>query len=105
MYLYVIAESRAGPCKVGYAANVVTRLRTLQTGNSRQLSLIYYQEAANYRMAERVAHSMLWRHHIRREWFAVKGEDAANTVKRAIFKATQSLERQIELGRIAVAAD
>jgi hypothetical protein len=94
MFLYVIAESASGPCKVGYASYPETRIRALQTGNFRKLTLIYAQEAENYRVAERTAHTMLAKHHLGLEWFAVTGQDAAIAVKRAIFRASVSLLRQ-----------
>lgn len=40
-YVYVLKAERDRPIKVGYAANVITRMAELQTGNPRPLELLY----------------------------------------------------------------
>lgn len=39
-YLYIIAQGEGGPVKVGISADPEPRLRQLQTGNPRRLSLV-----------------------------------------------------------------
>jgi hypothetical protein len=70
-FLYVIAASPAGPCKIGHSANPMKRRRTLQTGNPQRLGL-YHKEpvAANWgRSVEQSLHRDI--HHLREhgEWF------------------------------------
>ena len=40
MFIYVIAESEIGPCKVGFTLDPRARLQQLQVGNPRRLVLV-----------------------------------------------------------------
>ncbi len=83
MYLYAISESRAGPCKIGYAADPAKRLCELQIGNPRPLALVHACMSEHYRRAERIAHRRAGlTHHLRGEWFAV---DIATAKEAVIF--------------------
>jgi len=83
MNLYVIAESEAGPCKVGFATEVGHRLSNLQSGNHRELRVFYQEMCIRCRTAERIAHSALWRHRRMREWFDVPVTEAIRAVQEA----------------------
>jgi len=73
MYLYVIAETKRGPCKIGFAANPEQRLSLLQCGNPRKLVLEYKREVTGIHDAnavERMAHAHAGeRNRLVGEWF------------------------------------
>lgn len=83
-FLYVIAESDAGPCKVGHAANPRTRLALLQTGNPRRITLEYMAAVGDAETAEQFAHTVLWETRILGEWFDVGVERATAAVRLAV---------------------
>ena len=70
-YLYAI--STQDQVKVGYSKNPKTRLKTLQTGSSSDLSLEWYKYCASSdkeaRIQERILHRKIKRFKIRGEWF------------------------------------
>ena len=71
--LYIIAPKPDGPCKIGYGANPLKRLRCLQIGSPEKLylhSTWLSLDRATYQ-CERLLHGKLWPRRIRGEWFAV----------------------------------
>ena len=103
MYLYVIAERPNGPCKIGFADNPTKRLAQLQLATYRPLDLVFQDETKHHRRAERIAHSIVWKHHIRGEWFKISihtaikaaetGIDAADKYREPFYP--QPLKQQI----------
>lgn len=91
MNLYVIAEGIDGPCKIGYADRVANRVSSLQSGNPRKLTLYHSQPCAEYRMAERLAHSLAgYQNCVLNEWFSITVERAIAAVREACDTANQT---------------
>ena len=71
-HVYIIAESKISPVKIGVAGSLNGRLRELQIGNPRRLRLLYSIEVGGHRRARRVesmVHALCAEHRIRGEWF------------------------------------
>ncbi len=71
-HIYIIADSRSGPVKIGLAGSVSSRIKTLQTGNPRPLHLVYAVVVGSYSRAvliESSIHKICAQHLIRGEWF------------------------------------
>lgn len=67
--VYFIQECEAGPVKIGWTAGAPTvRLAALQTGNSRQLSIVAAQLGVTAE-TERFWHKHFAASHLRAEWF------------------------------------
>lgn len=87
--VYVVAEEGGAWCKVGISASndINRRLRELQMGNPRRLTIVFTLQTETARAIERIAHSMLWRNHAgnkaRSEWFSVTAQEAIEAVKAA----------------------
>ena len=86
MYLYFIRMGRLGPIKIGVAGNVKQRLKTLQTGNPEELSIITSVKCDSDMKTldlERRLHKIYQRHRIRGEWFRgdIKLSIADNVLK------------------------
>ncbi len=73
-YLYIVAETEEGPCKIGIAGHVASRIETLQLGNYRELKCFYSRKIGNAKsetqFIEKKIHNMMSDKLIRREWFA-----------------------------------
>ena len=71
--LYIVAESPAGPCKVGFGANPKSRLMDLQIGNPRQLTIasLWKRGDLSADRCERLMHHLLAKHAMRGEWFDI----------------------------------
>ena len=76
-YVYVVADG-AGQLKVGVAAEPRRRLRQLQVGNARRLSLRRFVpfQGDDPEAVERYAHWLLRDHHVGGEWFVVDEKTA-----------------------------
>ncbi len=55
-YIYLVRNESNGDVKIGHTNNLKTRLRTLQTANSAQLTIIYKFESEYYIEIENVLH-------------------------------------------------
>ena len=66
-HVYVIRAGTKGPIKIGYAANVASRLAGLQTASPAPLRLL--AAVAGGRGLERDLHAFFARDRIRNEWF------------------------------------
>ena len=60
-------QDELGPIKIGHASDIVSRLRTMQAGNPRHLTVLAYFTAP--RAFERHLHDVLFDHRVRGEWF------------------------------------
>ena len=60
-------QDEDGPIKIGHAADPIARLRTLQSGNPRELTVLGWFEAPA--SVEAQLHGRLLQHRIRGEWF------------------------------------
>ncbi len=85
MYVYVIVESEAGPCKIGYGHNPTARALACQAGNPRKLSLCFQAPSDEPQAVERCARAMIGeRNRLCGEWYAVTAEAARLSIERAI---------------------
>jgi hypothetical protein len=85
LWIYVIEEDGGKFCKVGITSdNIARRLRELQLGNSRKLTVLLHEPLPNPRRVERMAHSLMWNHYQGHEWFHIDGARALSAVKEAI---------------------
>lgn len=85
-YIYVIGAVNEA-MKIGIAKNVSKRLESLQTGNHRELSILYTYPIASPQLAERVEkdiHKYLHFIHIRGEWFKYKPGKANKIIEKII---------------------
>jgi len=98
--LYVMG-SPAGPKKVGIAYDPARRLRILQTGNSRELRLLFEQDAPEGLASdiERRAHWLLREHKTNGEWFSVSAKAAIEAVARAIREGGVGEKESRSVGR------
>lgn len=77
-YVYVIGEIPPGALKIGLTQDVIHRLRTLQTGNPRELVLLlvgYMDSRVNALRLERRLHCRFATSWLRGEWFDVAVQD------------------------------
>ena len=84
MYVYVIAPSELGPCKIGIAADPKKRLRALQTGSPSPLTLFGYEPATHSpRAVEHGVHIALKSRRSRQggEWFDVSTREAHSVIR------------------------
>ena len=75
MYVYFIQEGKGnhGHIKIGKSRNVNERLKSLQTGNPRKLTLmasIRCKTANDAYRLEKKLHKKFKSHHVRGEWFS-----------------------------------
>ncbi len=71
-HIYIIADSRSGPVKIGLAGSVSSRIKMLQIGNPRPLHLIYSVAAGSHGRAvlvEASIHKVCAEYRIHGEWF------------------------------------
>ena len=87
MKIYVISESAAGPC-------TIQRLRSLQSGNYRRLSLNFSCEVSHARRAEKLAHSKAAPNRISGEWFGISAVEAIRIVKLACRELGMSVSEE-----------
>ena len=70
--LYIIQEGKLGPIKIGYGNDIKSRLDSLQVGNPRKLTIIYFEEFDNAKDAhgvEKLLHKYLRFYALSGEWF------------------------------------
>lgn len=84
-FLYVIAASWRGPCKLGTSANPDRRLKSLQTGHPEPLRIFHVAEVEGERkrakLLERLLHRDIRYHRAHGEWFRLPVADAIGHVK------------------------
>ena len=88
-YLYVIAASPEGPCKIGFSANPEKRVRQLQTGHAYLLKLQYSQVVPNHeaRRIEKQIHRTIGYRRSQGEWFSVTVDEAIAEVQFGLMSA------------------
>lgn len=82
-YVYVIATSSNGPCKVGYSTCPEKRLKLLQAGNPHYLEIFCQVKSDWSHCIEREAHRLLRADRMHREWFDVSVDVARGAVSKA----------------------
>ncbi len=92
-FLYVIAASPEGPCKLGRSNDPERRLRQLQTGHSEYLRLYYREavDASEVSAMERAVHKVIAFKRMKGEWFRITVEDAIAEIKHAIMFHSDNL--------------
>ncbi len=87
-FIYVIAASVEGPCKIGLSQNPDKRLRQLQTGHPERLYLHHSEPAPEIKVAhlEKLIHKTLRPWKRTGEWFALDVETAIAEVQFGIIR-------------------
>jgi hypothetical protein len=67
--LYIISDE-SQRLKIGVTNNLEGRLRTLQTGNPEQLTIIFEEEIENPTKIERYLHRRFHKNRLKGEWFS-----------------------------------
>lgn len=92
--LYVVAADEAGPCKVGYAQDIVTRFVSMQNGNWQRLFVHYLLWTPGKPVALRMedyCHTVL-PNRLLGEWFAVEVSQAIDAVRTAANECYPALQ-------------
>jgi hypothetical protein len=100
MYLYVVAGSDDGPCKVGVSAHPQSRLTAIQTGNPAQLSLRHVERiGVAAPLVERMVHRALARRKsdAHNEWYEVRPDEAKLVIRAAAAAAPVLTDEQATL--------
>jgi Meiotically up-regulated gene 113 len=87
MYIYIIGNA-IDKQKIGFTNDVVTRLKTLQTGNPDHLTIHHFEEvpASRVRLLERKIHKELNHKRIKGEWFNISPNEAKLSLQHAIIR-------------------
>ncbi|RYE93391.1 MAG: GIY-YIG nuclease family protein [Oxalobacteraceae bacterium] len=87
-FIYVIAASPEGPCKVGLSKHPDKRLRQLQTGHPVRLTLHHTLAVDVQKVAllERIIHKTIGYRKTHGEWFDMSVEDAIGEVEFAMIR-------------------
>lgn len=83
LFLYCIG-SASGLVKFGYSQDPLSRLRSLQTGNSEVLTLletIAVEQSDRIRWLERSLHAEFSHRRVRGEWFRCSAEEGVNFLR------------------------
>lgn len=82
-YIYVIAADESGPVKIGYSNDPSRRLKELQTGYPKPLSLWHQQEfdQDQGKLMEQLIHKTLRLHRSHGEWFKLSVQQAIAEVE------------------------
>jgi hypothetical protein len=95
-FLYVIAETITGPVKLGFSVDASKRLKQLQTGYPRKLTLYHAEDigSLNPRLMEGFLHAANRHHRITGEWFNLTVADAILEVRHVVIRYGESAELQ-----------
>lgn len=82
-YVYLIAASPEGPCKIGVSSDPRRRLRQLQTAHPEKLQLWHQEpyDGARADLVEAMVHRTLSHKRTRGEWFSITVEDGILELK------------------------
>jgi hypothetical protein len=88
MYLYAIQDSSTGYVKLGYSNDPDARVKSLQTGNSQILQLIYKAKVIpnRARVLEQKLHHEFKHLQIRGEWFSMSQDQARQLIDYIIIR-------------------
>ena len=104
VHLYVIGERVGSLVKIGRARDVDRRLREIQTGYPRDLSILHVEWCAG--RLESCVHQALAQWHCRGEWFDFGERDPVSEVRAAVCNAEHAespRSRQQRLFAVAIA--
>jgi hypothetical protein len=101
-YVYIIAEGKEGPCKIGYSRAPERRLKQLQTGHASPLHIFHKEEIASdeVRGLEKVVHDVLRYRQIRGEWYDLPVEEATSEVSFARMTVEDNVREETAHQRI-----
>lgn len=100
--IYLIEEKGTGHIKIGHSQDPAQRMRSLQTGNSKELALQYHtvfeEEAAL--LIEKRLHARFAGHHVKGEWFAVDLQTVRDAIaeEHELFKAESGADDLVDTG-------
>ena len=100
-FVYVIRKAISGHVKIGIAADPTERLRTLQTGSSEPLEIVYAcaVQSNNGVSVELATHDILQKYRLTGEWFEVSPEIAVAAIAAASHRLNDPIV-QIPVNRI-----
>ena len=86
--IYIISESELGPVKIGFSNAPERRLKQLQTGYPKPLTLhhVEYVGETNVRLMEGFIHAANRHRKVQGEWYNLTVEDAIVEVKHAMIR-------------------
>lgn len=93
-YLYVIASSVHGPCKLGFSVDPLRRLKQLQTGHSETLQLFHTEEISSDKalLMEQAVHRENRHRKIKGEWFNMTVDFAILEVRHTMIRFEEEIE-------------
>lgn len=68
-YVYFISDGQY--CKIGYAADIKSRIRELQVGSATKLKLLYSFKTFDYSNIENQLHTLFANRHMSGEWYDI----------------------------------
>lgn len=74
-YIYIVRDVVSGYFKIGKAADVISRVSNMETGNPNGIQLIDFFSVSNDLWAESMLHRRFAKQRYRREWFALSNKD------------------------------
>ena len=98
-FIYIIRQTSTRLFKIGVSKNPAQRLKTLQTGNPNNLSLLYTVRCTDVSAfkAETVIHQHLTSHQIKGEWFLIPTDDQvvsiAKSLSNSLCKTTKNAKK------------
>lgn len=98
MFVYFVGEEANGAVKIGKARDPISRLRGLQTGNPRRLTierLIYGDE-----VVERLLHAYFRPHRLYGEWFSADARPQLFEAADEISVRQRALDAEITIGEL-----
>lgn len=93
-FIYVIAESPEGPTKIGFSKDPARRVRQLQTGHARPLSVFHTEEIDDtmVRLMETAIHSVNRHRRLSGEWYDLTVDDAIAEVRLGMICHEEEIE-------------
>lgn len=80
VFLYIIRETGSTMHKIGSTTDVYYRLQNLQTGNPREIEIVYFTQLELARYAEEGLHDRFRDKRVRGEWFDMAAEEVASLI-------------------------
>lgn len=91
-YVYLINQDDTDIYKIGVSKNEPSlRLKNLQTGNDKQLSIIFYLKSNCYTTLESTLHKTFQYDNIKGEWFKFANKDVIITEMQSVNSRLETL--------------
>jgi len=105
-YVYFIRECESGYVKIGWSGQPSHRLRELQTGNPRPLTLLRMHQVADGPLYEKLLHEHFARYRIRdTEWFLLSEDAILGLQVDEVLRPVASIEQGLLFTREAFSCD